>query len=394
MAMEVLSRLLADYRELNTFHGIKISRGSPKITHLLFADDIFLFCHATTDDILTLKAVFDLFSDLSGQEINLSKSSIHFSRNVPSDLRRTLCTLIGIKEMSSESRYLGHKQEAFSASLQAFKSEISTYLIQFSNLYSKPRSEILTLSWVQQCLQLLPSMNRAFKKLMVDINYPMNRWQVPLVDDYLKESLKLLELLNSITSSLSHLGQARMSLSYALSLLENSPSLAMKTLEAIQPLGSNKKWEGEETKARQEVVRYSSGEEWVICQAMAIMKVVGFWICGVVASSLCGDIESCLKLRKLIEELPNSSLMSLHVSVCEEMMKKGGLFEVKEVNKGVVQLGAVTCGGSSSDEAEELRRRVEILGKLLKDVGNEVNQLFSEVLLERNNLLNSLHQKQ
>ncbi|KAJ4977725.1 hypothetical protein NE237_008505 [Protea cynaroides] len=296
------------------------------------------------------------------------------------------------KLSSKLDNHHGHQQEAENASLEAFKCEISKYLIQFS-LYSKSRSEILTFSWVRQCLQLLPSMRNAFGKLMVDIDYPMSKWQVPSVDEYMRESLKLLELLNSITSSLSHLGQSRMSLSYALSLLENSPPLAMELLEAVEPLGSIKKWEGEETEAGGEVARCSSGKEWVICQAMAIMKVVGFWVGGVVASSLCGDMESCVKLRKVIGDFPISSLMNLHLSVCEEM-ENGGLFEVREINKGVAQLVAVTCGEPSSDVVEELQRRVDILGKLLKDVEEEVNGLFSEVMLERNDLLSGLRQKQ
>ncbi|KAJ4970420.1 hypothetical protein NE237_003519 [Protea cynaroides] len=234
-------------------------------------------------------------------------------------------------------------------------------------------------------------MNRAFTKLILDIDYPMDSWKASSVDEYLRDSLKLLELLNSITSSLSHLGHARMSLSYALSHLENSPSHAMELLEAIQPSGdSNKNWE-EQNEVKREEASCSSGKEWIICQAMAILKVVNFWVCGVVLSSLCGETDSCLKLRKSIDGFPNSSLMSLHVSVCEEM-EKGGLFEVREVNKGVAQLVAVNCGVPSSAVAEELRRRVEILGKLLEDLEEEVNQLFSEVLLKRNHLLASLHQ--
>ncbi|XP_042511690.1 protein BPS1, chloroplastic-like [Macadamia integrifolia] len=289
-----------------------------------------------------------------------------------------------------DNHHSHQQEEAFSASLQAFESEILTCLNQFS-LSSKSRSDILTLTWIQQCLQLLPSMNKSFRKLILDINYPMNRWEALSVDEYLRVTLKLLDLLNSITSSVSHLGQARMSLSHALSLRGNSPSLEMK---AIQPLGSIKNWEGEENEVRTgEAENCSSGKERIVCQAMAVLKVIGFWVCGVVASNLCGDTESCLKLRNSISGFPNSSLMSLHICVCEEMMAKGGLFEVREVNNGVAQLVSVTRGGSNIAVAKELQRRVEKLGKLLEDVEEEVNRIFSEIMLERNDLLASLSQR-
>ncbi|XP_043700261.1 putative metallophosphoesterase At3g03305 [Telopea speciosissima] len=72
--MEVLSRLLTTYQELNLFHGIKVARNAPEIHRLLFADDTLIFCRATKEDFLTIKAILDLFSDLTGQEINFQKN--------------------------------------------------------------------------------------------------------------------------------------------------------------------------------------------------------------------------------------------------------------------------------------------------------------------------------
>ncbi|XP_043697320.1 uncharacterized protein LOC122648135 [Telopea speciosissima] len=105
--MEVLSRLFTAYQDLNLFKGVKVARTVPEISHLLFADDIFIFCKATSEDLLTIKAILDLFSDLSGQDINFFKSGIHFSRNVSSLDKANLCSVLGIKEMSKDAIYLG-----------------------------------------------------------------------------------------------------------------------------------------------------------------------------------------------------------------------------------------------------------------------------------------------
>ena len=132
-----------------------------------------------------------------------------------------------------------HKSEALSASLQAFQSDVSNILNQLS-LNSKPGSEILSLPWILQCFGLLPSIHRAFAKLVVDIDYPISKWEAASVEEYLNYSLSLMELFNSMSSSVAYLGHARLSLAHALSLVENSPTLAIERLKAIQPRSFNK----------------------------------------------------------------------------------------------------------------------------------------------------------
>jgi hypothetical protein len=50
-----------------------------KLTHICFADDLMLFCHADPDSIMVLKSSLDKFSTLSGLTINLAKSSLYLS---------------------------------------------------------------------------------------------------------------------------------------------------------------------------------------------------------------------------------------------------------------------------------------------------------------------------
>ncbi|KAK5775981.1 hypothetical protein PVK06_043938 [Gossypium arboreum] len=110
----------------------------------------------------------------------------------------------------------------------------------------KPGSEISSFLWIQQCYELLSLINTAFAKLVVDIGYPVNRWEVISLHQYLNCSFHLLELLNSVSSSLSHLTHARLSFALALTLLQNSPSLAIKHLKAVQPQGSSKDYRGQQ----------------------------------------------------------------------------------------------------------------------------------------------------
>ncbi|KAJ6952190.1 hypothetical protein NC653_041365 [Populus alba x Populus x berolinensis] len=76
------------------------------ITHLCFADDLMMFCHADTDSIRVLKTSLDIFSSLSGLHINLAKCSLYLS-GIDSRLRSSIADSIGIQEKVLPVRYLG-----------------------------------------------------------------------------------------------------------------------------------------------------------------------------------------------------------------------------------------------------------------------------------------------
>lgn len=292
-----------------------------------------------------------------------------------------------------------HKSEALSASLQAFQSDVSNTLNQLS-LNSKPGSEILSLPWILQCFGLLPSIHRAFAKLVMDIDYPISKWEAASVEEYLNYSLSLMELFNSMSSSLAYLGHARLSLAHALSLVENSPSLAIERLKAIQPRSFNKDFkEGKVKEDGKE--RTCSGEEKNIHQALTVMKSIGLWVCGIVLSGLCSDGKPYLEMRKLVCGLLNSSFDGFDSSIYEVVMEqKGVLKEVKELNDTVACLNAALVEGKNSEAtkdlegkleaANDLERKLEVFEKLLESLQKEVDHLFSEVLAGRSKLLDCL----
>ncbi|KAL9662425.1 hypothetical protein QQ045_027258 [Rhodiola kirilowii] len=77
---------LRQWQVENKLKGIRICRGAPEITHLLFADDSVVFLRATMSNVTNLKKVLMMYEEVSGQKINLVKSKICFSKNVPSEL--------------------------------------------------------------------------------------------------------------------------------------------------------------------------------------------------------------------------------------------------------------------------------------------------------------------
>ncbi|XVF33689.1 hypothetical protein REPUB_Repub17cG0189900 [Reevesia pubescens] len=288
-----------------------------------------------------------------------------------------------------------HQSEAdvLSASLQAFRSDVSNCLNQLLN--STPGSDILSLSWIQQCFELLPLINRSFAKLVVDIDYPMGSWEVASLDEYLNYGLHLLELLNLVSSSLSHLAHARLSFAHALSLLENSPSLAIKHLKAIQPQSSSKDFKGQENKEDGEE-KLSSCKERVVNQALMEIKNIGYWVCGVVLATLSGEAKPYLEIKQLIAGFNSALLIGVDSCISGVIVEKVEVLkEVKELNNASASLAsAIVSGKSSSDAAKDLEIKLGVFEKQLEALEKQVDNLFSKVLAGRNELLLGVRQRQ
>ena len=77
--MEALSNLLKHVVEGNFLSGNRVTdRGGEDlvISHLLYADDILLFCESNKDQLKFLSWTLMWFEAMSGLRINLSKSNI------------------------------------------------------------------------------------------------------------------------------------------------------------------------------------------------------------------------------------------------------------------------------------------------------------------------------
>ncbi|GAB4828050.1 hypothetical protein Ancab_034963 [Ancistrocladus abbreviatus] len=272
--------------------------------------------------------------------------------------------------------------------LEAFQADISDSLRQLF-LDSGHGSETISLLWLRQCFKQVQWMNSAFAKLVKDIAYPISKWEAAVADEHLMYSLNLLDLLNLISSSIADLCSSRLSLSHAVSQVENSPSLAIERLKPIEPrnhgdYGGRKEGDGGET------ICHGKGE--VVHQAVMKMKAVALWVCGFLLFVLNGDPHPCSEFGKLAAGYFPSLREYFDLRTWEELMIKGGggVKELKEVNDAVGDLLAALDSGKGSDESEELERKLKELEIHLGGVEEDVNGLFSAVMERRNQLVDSL----
>lgn len=107
LCAEGLSAIIRRNEEVGLLHGCKIARGAPTVSHLLFADDCYFFFKATKEEAMTMKSVLERYENVSGQAINLNKSSITFSPNTSVENRRLVCEAVEVREVDVPGKYLG-----------------------------------------------------------------------------------------------------------------------------------------------------------------------------------------------------------------------------------------------------------------------------------------------
>lgn len=107
LGSEVLSRFLIREENIDGVHGLKVTRGAPSISHLLFADDLLVFCRANAREVNRLSAIFEVYTKVLGQKINLAKSALFCRKNTHPAVVEELCNILHVKKLSLDSKYLG-----------------------------------------------------------------------------------------------------------------------------------------------------------------------------------------------------------------------------------------------------------------------------------------------
>ncbi|GAU43422.1 hypothetical protein TSUD_334850 [Trifolium subterraneum] len=97
LVTECLTALIHQAVGRGDLHGVRICRGAPEVSHLLFADDCFLFCRANVAEVNELMRILHTYETASGQEVNLVKSEVFISRNMSHAAKEDLSRILGVK---------------------------------------------------------------------------------------------------------------------------------------------------------------------------------------------------------------------------------------------------------------------------------------------------------
>ncbi|OMO96348.1 reverse transcriptase [Corchorus capsularis] len=105
--MEGFSSLIQHTERSKVVQGVSIVRASPRVSHLLFADDSLLFLRASLEECEALLDILTKFEKASGQKINIDKSAVLFSSNTPDCILDSIMRRIGVQKILARDKYLG-----------------------------------------------------------------------------------------------------------------------------------------------------------------------------------------------------------------------------------------------------------------------------------------------
>lgn len=141
--MEVLSNLLVQAANAGLRPHPKCS--DPKLTHLLFADDLLIFSNGSRWSLSGICTVMEKFKHLSGLCMNPDKSQIFFG-GYDEIAAQVLADISGFKIGSFPTRYLGfplNPSQMTMASLQLFIDKITgklhSWTVKFFSFVGKIR---------------------------------------------------------------------------------------------------------------------------------------------------------------------------------------------------------------------------------------------------------------
>lgn len=135
---EVLSGLCKAAENQGTLEGIRVVRGCPQVSHLLFTDDTMFFCSASKESCEALQQVILRYERASGQMINKAKYAITFSSKTPAGMRNEAKAVLGIDKEGGEGKYLGlpehfgrRKKDLFTAIVDRIRQRAASWNTRF-----------------------------------------------------------------------------------------------------------------------------------------------------------------------------------------------------------------------------------------------------------------------
>ena len=106
LCLERLSLKMEEVVRDKLLHPISF-RGRVCLSHIFFADDIFLFTRAKAKDCTKLSHILQEFCAASGQLVSIAKSRLWFSPNTPRHCKDQVTGILGVPTMNHIGTYLG-----------------------------------------------------------------------------------------------------------------------------------------------------------------------------------------------------------------------------------------------------------------------------------------------
>lgn len=136
--------------------GIQIARGSPRINHILFADDCLILVKAELPQLDKLKRLLALYETLAGQRIKYTKSEMRGSGNIDKNMLTVCGDFLDMKIIDGIPKYLGLPlavERSKTKMFQWLESKVQSRIQEWNaSFLSTAGKEVL----IKSCLQSYP----------------------------------------------------------------------------------------------------------------------------------------------------------------------------------------------------------------------------------------------
>ncbi|GLT77833.1 hypothetical protein SLA2020_493890 [Shorea laevis] len=270
----------------------------------------------------------------------------------------------------------------------------------------------ISLQWCSEATNLLRKMHFQLF-LFYEKSDVLGSWDgINILDEYMKETLDLLDLCNSLNSSISAMGRYRLTVDLAVTKLSNDDEIfpdiiaTAKTeierieIESKKIYGVDEKWKDKnlfETTTAGMPKTKSYRFIYAVKSAVSVMGMLLFSAVLYPVSKIGNNVN-----EEVYREFPRLKLFSVSLGKlvdCYEFLKGNDdvtrpvLVENKVVEKAVLEIKEEILKGKGADQ-ERLRKSIDLLKKssLALKEGIEmfeavVNELFADVVEGRNKLL-------
>lgn len=282
----------------------------------------------------------------------------------------------------------------------------SSLVTDIDRLKTSLAGDCISLKWCSEAINLLRKMHFQFLLFMEKSNAPISREGINIVDEYMKETLDLLDLCNSLKLAMSGMGRYRLMVDFAVRKLHDHGFPDKMTKTEIESLESEtkkiygaEKWKDmnppktdmSKTKGKNSAVHF-------ICAIKATHGAIGMLI----FSALLYPIEITVN-EEVYREFPQLKPLSLSLGrlvgcfwkKVEGVKAESGsvLKENQVIEKAVLDIKARVLKGKDVDQ-EKLRTSIDLLKKSSEALGvgiemfeSVVNELFEEIVQGRKKVL-------
>lgn len=157
LCWEVLSGLCHKAQLRGDITSISVARHSPRISHLLFADDTMFFLKANAANSTALHSILHDYELASGQLINTNKSSISFSAKTPQEMCISVKQTLGIAKEGGVGKYLGLPELFTRRKRDLFSSIVDRIKLKAASWSSRQLSPAGKLTMLKLVLSAIPT---------------------------------------------------------------------------------------------------------------------------------------------------------------------------------------------------------------------------------------------